>query len=960
MNNKFCGTGFLVSPKNVLTCAHVVESISYKSKGLPAGSNVTVFWQGNNYDAAIKSLFPNPYPDLALLDVNINEHPCVYLYDFIEIGDELYCYGYSDESMNGDSALFVYEGPYNETQPFYKLKNAQARPGLSGSPLLNLNTGTVCGILKRSRDIYSDLGGLAVPTRTIFKFFEKLEHNQSAYHKTNEFWIKCLRSSYGRNVECFIFNEKDLLSNINSYTLAYVNNLTPSRIVPLQCHLKRNIETEIINWINYNTRGFATIIGSAGIGKTHLLCDIVRKLISYKRYPVIFLRCDDLYNSNIKESILRYYAFDKRYSSLFDLFSSYDRLNGKDKRIVICLDTLDLLSDRCEINELLIDLSDFNCLVLGAIRPHEFEIISDLVIKTFNVQLLNDRELRQIVPKFIKYYSLNDLKKISAKQKELCRTPLHLKMFIEIYDERKSMPDEMDVHSLFFAFWETKISNVRVGANIPKHINKTILKEKKKQICLKIAYGMFLKGTLTFNFIDSEVEEFVSNELENIAFDQLISEGILRFISESISFFHQSFWEFLVGYAIATYYKTDYLFQNFDFVLYRGVCFHLALLAKRLKKDEIFYEVCDFLKRPYYLNNILLVDIILSIPKPDQSEIDILEYLCEKEKIFDYFLSVILHRGPNKDFSLLFRLLEDSSVKASVEIRRRICESLPKLIEVDPYKTTKLMYILREDYDIKYRSDNRRRVIEALPDLYDSEPKVTIELLKFRDKDEIYTTIAAVETIIAIFGFNKKNNKRLLEELINKIEDTKERSAIDFLINLLIKIETSPKEALKLVTSNQFNDNLLVQICISRNLTNLMHIFPDDIIEIMEKYINPTTHRNVRRPLARAAPNLIDFLKNCENKSLKTRLEKLFECLCLDNDEIIRLTVTDCIDDLADINPTFAAKIIKEKLIFDDNDLIKLRSFRTLCRLSYTLGENKEELRDFCFNHGTLGYSNDR
>src|SRR5206468_1691762 len=73
------GTGFFVAPGRVLTCAHVV--------GEPDGRQplIDVAWRGQGEEGRIEKMLPDPiprgniFPDLALLKIGRNDHPCVLL-----------------------------------------------------------------------------------------------------------------------------------------------------------------------------------------------------------------------------------------------------------------------------------------------------------------------------------------------------------------------------------------------------------------------------------------------------------------------------------------------------------------------------------------------------------------------------------------------------------------------------------------------------------------------------------------------------------------------------------------------------------------------------------------------------------------------------------------------------------------------------------------------------------------
>jgi photosystem II stability/assembly factor-like uncharacterized protein len=185
------GTGFFVAPGLILTCAHVAE------KAYEGNTPIVVQWNNAEYPATIEEIVPEPlirsdmsypYPDLALLRVELTKHPCVYLHEAIDLDDKLYSYGYPSDYPSGDSASFGYEGP--SSNPYMlKLKDAQASPGLSGAPLLNRRTGGVCGIVKKSRDPNSNLGGRAVPTVTILSEFRDLVWLQQQFHQRNLVWI---------------------------------------------------------------------------------------------------------------------------------------------------------------------------------------------------------------------------------------------------------------------------------------------------------------------------------------------------------------------------------------------------------------------------------------------------------------------------------------------------------------------------------------------------------------------------------------------------------------------------------------------------------------------------------------------------------------------------------------------------------------------------------------------------
>ena len=151
------GTGFFVGPGKILTCAHVVEDTT----GKPA-PNIDVQWNGVPLKARIRSEDYFTKSDLALIEVDCADNPHVVLdarSGAVKIGDAVIAYGFPERDRTGDVATFEVEGVVPQAEGLAKLKGGQAEPGMSGAPILSLATGAVCGILRYTRDRYSDLGG---------------------------------------------------------------------------------------------------------------------------------------------------------------------------------------------------------------------------------------------------------------------------------------------------------------------------------------------------------------------------------------------------------------------------------------------------------------------------------------------------------------------------------------------------------------------------------------------------------------------------------------------------------------------------------------------------------------------------------------------------------------------------------------------------------------------------------
>lgn len=192
------GTGFFVSRGKILTCAHVVQGRNFQR----SASKIEIFWRIGNreqkFTAQIKVSDSEIDVALLVLDENtIPDHPCVH-FDRQEPGleDTLYSYGYPYNKNQNDSH-YLYGVPIRFTHgyeggtgrdtkeiSYWKLKEGQVQPGVSGAPLLNEETFYVSGIVYKTRDRTNDLGGWVVPISII--------ESRSAL-KDEEFWQENLQ-----------------------------------------------------------------------------------------------------------------------------------------------------------------------------------------------------------------------------------------------------------------------------------------------------------------------------------------------------------------------------------------------------------------------------------------------------------------------------------------------------------------------------------------------------------------------------------------------------------------------------------------------------------------------------------------------------------------------------------------------------------------------------------------------
>ncbi|MGQ0717449.1 MAG: S1 family peptidase [Pseudonocardiales bacterium] len=177
------GTGVLVAPGWVLTCAHVVEgrdvvSVVPDRGAAPAGTQAAVPpWVSAQVrarsaapDAFSASVFW-PFPDLALLELDgWTDHVCAPLTKDTPVrGSEPHAWGFGRREHGvaspGSAASFHYVG--EDGDGYLQLKAGDAPPGLSGAPLLCPQRRAVTGLMSVSRNPNDARGGWASPVAAL-------------------------------------------------------------------------------------------------------------------------------------------------------------------------------------------------------------------------------------------------------------------------------------------------------------------------------------------------------------------------------------------------------------------------------------------------------------------------------------------------------------------------------------------------------------------------------------------------------------------------------------------------------------------------------------------------------------------------------------------------------------------------------------------------------------------------
>jgi Trypsin-like peptidase domain len=175
------GTGFLIAPRLVLTCAHVItggsgrlpDFVTASAPAWPSGLKLAVRADGFRPAAA-------GGPDLALLEAadDLPGIPAL-IAGQVDPGDELWAFGYpKGKYRGGEPVVYRYEGPSQTADGTVLLRATQGTtwPGHSGSPVLSWRTGAICGVVRLGSTLDGAPRVRLISSRAIIAAFPWLGH----------------------------------------------------------------------------------------------------------------------------------------------------------------------------------------------------------------------------------------------------------------------------------------------------------------------------------------------------------------------------------------------------------------------------------------------------------------------------------------------------------------------------------------------------------------------------------------------------------------------------------------------------------------------------------------------------------------------------------------------------------------------------------------------------------------
>lgn len=382
--------------------------------------------------------------------------------------------------------------------------------------------------------------------------------------------------------------------------------------------------TNFVNSENFDDK-LLVLTGKAGIGKTAILSNIQSILLENNTVHLSIK--SDQFEIESKESLSSFFGVN-------DILLSIKKLARKQK-VIVLIDQLDALSLTMSSNKKVINIIlEFieqlkyisNVKVIVSIR--EYDLKNDPLFKSLddtniiNTQLLNFEYVSNKLKSFVK-----ESTKLNNTLVELLRTPLHLSIFIELYPSDDSCISIKTLQDLYSKFWEQKVQDKILDDTTRKSLKELLylivqtMDEKKKIEIPKL-------------YFEDEFEDEIA---------LLLSKGILKEEKKKISFFHQTFYDYV--------FARD--FAQKDMSLYE----YILTTTQDLNIREQFKQIIQFLRgtdEDKYLSELenilysdeirfhiklLLISYLGSIESPTVEEFTFIQQLFKDKADYEkYFI----------------------------------------------------------------------------------------------------------------------------------------------------------------------------------------------------------------------------------------------------------------------------------------------------------------------------------
>lgn len=469
-----------------------------------------------------------------------------------------------------------------------------------------------------------------------YYFDDKEKCDEGNVVETIENW----RELYKQKMES-IRDEGTMAEQFASQQRACFNSIYSKLHGVKDSHIIRHQVDDIMQWLNKDSgetgENICLLVGDAGVGKSAVLKELI-----------LSCQSNDVRCLCIKADYIDDNGNPVTFEKIWNTLSYYS--TGADK-VILIVDQIDALSqsltcDRKHLNMMMAIISSLedlpNIKTVVSCRKYDLEydsVLNRLKDESTLVEIgeLTDDEVTAALNK------LDDGlgKKIDLITAKILKTVQMLDAFCILYQRDKSIIKFNSRIELYDALW----NNIICDSSIQDDVNE------REQLMYEIAKNIRITGTLN--------PQFAPGSNQRHAFEYLASNRLIKREGSSVSFFHQSFYE----YTLARHYSE----QNSLFAIdikkeFQGLEVRSAIKAvldfKRGHDITKFVEEahCILVDLEIRLQlKLLTLSVIAFVETPSRSEKSLILGVCKTdERLLGYFL-----RGVNspKWFPTIQKLL---------------------------------------------------------------------------------------------------------------------------------------------------------------------------------------------------------------------------------------------------------------------------------------------------------------
>ncbi len=381
-------------------------------------------------------------------------------------------------------------------------------------------------------------------------------------------------------------------------------------------HIVRRETQELYEWVK-NTPGnqpgnrnsnICLLSANAGFGKTVVLKDLYDQLTA-GAVAVLAIKADSTFATGIAE-------LQAELGLSLAIFEFIESCKQHFPQLVLLVDQIDALSqslsaDRSYLNTLkkLIDryTGDDNVKIIISIRSFDLEY--DPVLKGFRdikrirLEKLSEGEVVGILAQLGMQRD-----QIPDKLFNLLLVPNNLNIFTTLVKEKANFASIDSLHGLYTAFWKQKITGIPAGLSVKPG--------KLKEVLYRIVDQMQRQQRLAVSNL--YFEDYITE------LNYLESEGVIQSKQQRISFFHQTFFDFIFAKRFV-----EQGGSLMDFILENNQSFHIRSSLKmildflRSYDPDLFVKtIKQLLEAPELMFHIkhLLISLLSFMEQPTDQE----------------------------------------------------------------------------------------------------------------------------------------------------------------------------------------------------------------------------------------------------------------------------------------------------------------------------------------------------